>query len=154
MKQKPLLIVAALVFAISCASLSVKQRASATHQTVRGALVALDDFERDICRPAAPPKSNTCTATPAILTDAQHQELSRKFVQALDQDIRIGQAIIAWVPGQPPPSDIPSLQSTVGEIRKVVETLTPSPKVAEFLNRVDAAIAKVRELLLSFGGGL
>lgn len=154
MRQRSLLIIAAIVFAVSCASLSVKQRVSATHQTVRGALVALDDFERDICRPAPPPNSNRCTATPAILTDAQHQEISRKFVQAFDQDIRIGQAIIAWVPGQPPPSDLPSLQSTVGEIRKVVEALTPSPKVAEFLNKVDAVIAKVRELVLSFGGGL
>jgi hypothetical protein len=154
MRQKHLAVVMlALIFAVSCASLSVKQSVSAAHQTVRGTLVALDDFERSLCQPAPAPKSNTCTANPRIVTDAQHQQISRAFVTAYEQDIRIGQAIIAWVPGQPIPSDIPSLQATVGEIRKVVETLSPSPKVTEFFAKVDAVIAQIQDLIRKFAGG-
>lgn len=152
MRQRTFALIVTLALTCACASISVKQSVSAAHQTVRGTLVALDDFERAICAPD-PAATNRCTAQPVIVTDAVHQRVSRAFSQAYATDIRLGQAIIAWAPGQPVPTDLAALQTTVNEIRQAVTTLAPSPKVSEFFAKVDAVILRIQDLARQFAGG-
>lgn len=111
-----------------CASVPLKQRASATHQTVHAALVAIDDLERQLCAPA-PTQPNHCTAPAAAtigLTDAKHQELSRQLVVAYRADAKLSTALITWRAGDPPPADLPTILRDAQETLAAVKPLTGS----------------------------
>lgn len=148
--KRQIITILALTFAVSCASLSVKQRASNTHQIVHASLLAVDDSERLVCLPAPPPKSNTCTREPRLITDAKHQEVSRLLDQAYEVDIRLSRAIIAWVPGQPVPSDIASLSALANQIKAIAATLQPSGEVSGWIAKADEWLKALDALNISF----
>jgi len=146
--------IVALTVAVACASLSVKQQALAAHQTAHSAIVAIDDFERTVCKPNPPPADNTCSAVPRVLTDDQHQRVSAAIVRAYEADIRVGRAIILWQPGQPAPAALPALQAAVQEVETIVHELAPgSARVDELFARAQALVERVRTLILRFAGG-
>lgn len=154
-------IAALLAAAVGCASLTVKQRASQTHQTIRQVLNAIDDLELAICQPAQAEPGH-CTNPANLITDAQHQEVSRVLVQAFEADIKVGRAIIAWQPclpnldpaapcvPTPPPTDLATLRGYVDQVKGVVLALAPSQKAKDLLELVSSVLAMVDEMTASF----
>ncbi len=143
MKSRVLALILALSFA-GCASTPLKQRVSAGQQTVRTAIVAVDDLERKLCEPA-PAQVNHCTAPGAVavgLTDAKHQEISRAIAKALDSDVKVSAAIIAWRSGEPMPKDLPSLLADANDTLIAIQPLGVSSalyiKAQALLQRVAA----------------
>lgn len=133
----------ALVLVTGCASTPIKAKVSATHQTVREAIVAVDELERQLCAPD-PAQVNHCTAPSASavgLTDAKHQEISRALARAFDKDIKVAAAIIAWRSGEPMPKDLPSLLADANDTLIAIQPLTNSSLVSKaqtLLSRVAA----------------
>lgn len=148
---RKIVVVGVLVASAACASLSVKQKASQAHLSVRQGLIAVDELERGICQPN-PLAVNTCTANPRIITDAQHQEVSRLLADAFRADARVGQAIIAWAPGTPAPSDLVSLQTYVNQVQAIAEVLQPNPQTTELIARVKALLDAIVAANAAFGG--
>ena len=151
MRMQRIALTCVLVVSAACASLSVKQKASNAHLSVRQALVAVDELERGICLPN-PAAVNTCTAKPVVITDAQHQQVSRLLAQAFAADARVGEAIIAWVPGTPTPTDLISLQTYVNQVQAIANALPVNPKVSELIARVQALLDAIVAANAAFGG--
>lgn len=126
-RRVPSTLAAALVLLVAgCASVPLKQKVSATHQTLHQALVSADDLERALCAPD-PAAVNHCTSpsAPSIgLTDAVHQDISRKFVKAYENDLRLSAALIAWKAGDPAPKDLVTLVADAQATYDAVKPLT------------------------------
>ena len=142
MKRLVVLILALVV--TGCASTPLKQRVSASHQAVRMAITSVDDLERKLCEPA-PTAVNRCTAPGAAavgLTDAKHQEISRALAKALDTDVKVSAAIIAWRSGEPMPKDLPSLLADANDTLIAIQPLGLSSQLyqraSDLLKRVAA----------------
>ena len=145
--------IAALVLGASllagCASVPVKQHVSAKHQTVHQALVILDDAERALCQPKPAPLSNECaspTAAAIGLTNAKHQEFSRKLAAAFALDAKVGAAVIAWRAGDPVPADLSTLFRDAQDIAAVANTITDNPLV----DKAQTLIARLLQLIDAF----
>lgn len=149
--KKILIPIVLAIAAVSCAGLSVKQKAHNAHMSVRSALVAVDEFERGMCQPA-PAAVNTCTAKPVLITDQQHQQVSRLLREAFEADARLGAAIIAWKPGAPVPTDLPSLEQLVTQLEQIALALSPTSAAAELITRVRALVSAVATTSAAFGG--
>lgn len=133
----------------ACASLPAKQQVSAKHQTVHQALVILDDAERALCQPKPEPLSNECaspTAAAIGLTDAKHQDFSRKLAQAFTLDAKVGAAVIAWRAGDPVPADLSTLVRDAQDIAAVANTITNNPLV----DKAQTLIARLLQLVDAF----
>jgi hypothetical protein len=137
-------IVLALALLTGCASTQIKQKVSAGHQTVRAAIVSVDDLERRLCEPA-PTQPNHCTATGAAavgLTDAKHQEISRALAKAYDSDVKVSAAIIAWRSGDPMPKDLPTLLADANDTLLAIQPIAGQSslyaKATDLLKRVAA----------------
>lgn len=145
---------AAIVAAIlltACASVPIKQRVSQAHQVAHQALVTLDDAERRLCQPV-PAATNTCgnpVAASLGLTNAKHQDFSRRLAAAFAADAKAGVAIVAWRAGDPVPTDLSTLFRDVQDLAVVANTITDNPIV----DKAQAAIARVKAVIDAFGGG-
>lgn len=130
-----------------CASVPLKQKLSTAHQSVREAIVQLDEAERQLCGPA-PAQPNHCTTIAAQvvgLTDARHQAISRQLVQAYETDIKAGTALIAWRAGDPPPTDLTQLLTDAQETLAAIQALSYLPlveKAQTFVARAQALLAR------------
>ena len=151
----PTLLIGALLLATSAmtCSLTAKEKVSRGHLTVHAALIAADDYERQICVPN-PTATNLCTSPLKIITDAQHQAFSRLLVQAYDADIRIGRAIIAWQPGMPVPTDVASLKDFTMQALAIANALAPSPQMTTFTANVNAILVAINDIMLAFASKL
>jgi len=140
---------AVLSMAVACASLPLKQRVSQTHQTVREAIVAVDEAERLLCGPMPAPNENRCaspTAAAIGLTDAKHQAISRTLAQAYEADVRVGAAIVAWRAGDPPPADLDALLARAQETLSVAATVADST----FASKAQTLVARAQRLVAAF----
>ncbi len=136
----------------ACASLSVKQKAYATHQTMHSALVALDHAERAVCGvdPAAP---NHCLASPPVITNAQHQAISTRIIKLYDLDESLSKLIVTWKPGQPVPVDVATLQTYVTEIGDLARAIKPGPQTDALIAKATDLSAAAAKLIAAFSGG-
>lgn len=142
----------ALTLSTNCASVSLKQKVSETHQTVRTALVAIDDAEAAACQPAAD-APNHCTSPAAAtigLTDAKHQQLSRLLADAFDKDAKVSAALIAWKAGDPMPTDLPTLLADANGALTVAQSFAPSSPILAKVQSLLSALAQLQSVL---GGG-
>lgn len=144
-------VIAALVVSTACASLSVKQRVSQSHLTAHSVLVALDRLEEQLCQPK-PQAVNQCAANPRVITDAQHQAVSRLIAQAAAADARIGEAIIAWKAGTPVPKDVVALKAYALQVQAIARSLEPSGRVSEFIELAVQLLDAVDAIVVGFGG--
>lgn len=143
-----LAVVSIVLLYASCTSVPLKQKVATTHQTLHTALIAADDLERQLCAPD-PARVNHCTSPSAVtigLTDALHQDISRRFVKAYETDLRLSAAIIAWKAGDPPPSDLTSLVADAQATYDAVKPLTGigtalADKVQTWLDKAAALAA-------------
>lgn len=146
-----LIILTAWTLALAgCRSLPIKQKASATHQTVHAALVAVDDLERQLCQPA-PAQPNRCTSPAAAsigLTDALHQDLSRKLVLAYRADAKLSTTLITWRAGDPAPSDLNAVLQDARDTLAAVKPLTGSG--ASLVDKVQLWLDRLIDLQLLF----
>lgn len=147
------LLAIALSSACATGALSVKQQTSTVHRGVHAALSAIDDTEIILCAPAqATPW--TCTRKPPLVTDAQHQQLSKLLRDAYDADIKLGYAIIAWQPNMPTPPELATLTAILDQIAAVGGALTGGdPTVARFVAAARLAIAEAQRVAAAFRGG-
>jgi hypothetical protein len=139
--------------------LTTKQRISQAHQTVRAILVTADDAELVACAPD-PMQLSHCTNPLHLITDAQHVKFSDAMVTAYIEDIKVGQAIIAWKPclpespvGQclptPVPSTIGELRAAVTQIQAVAQAFGPSAQVNNILASIAEALVGVDRIVLA-----
>lgn len=134
---------------MGCASMPIKAKVSAGHQILRDAVVAFDETERALCRPD-PVTPSHCTAVPAVVTDVQHQAISKTLVKVFETDKTLSAAIIAWRAGDPIPADVPTLVADTIEAFNVAASFAPSnsPLVAQ----ARAVLIQVAALVALFGG--
>lgn len=143
----PLLLVALVLSA--CASVPVKQKVSASHQTLRQAIVAVDDAERLLCAPKPAPLSHECgnpVAATLGLTNEKHQALSRALARAYEYDVKTGAAIVAWRAGDPVPSEIGQLMTYAQEVLVTANTLSD----AAFIDKAQVLVARAQALITTF----
>ncbi len=143
-----------ILLVLSACSLPLKQQVSAVHLTVHQTLVALDDAERAYCKPS-PAQPNHCTATPVVVSDANHQKLSGYFVSAYEADKKVGTAIIAWQPNAPLPTDLPTLFDDARQTLATVTSFAPQAGASSLVTKATAfldAVAKLQDLLQKKGG--
>ena len=140
---KALLIVPTLVWALlvtgACASLKTKDQLSRATQSVYATLQTLDALETNVCKPATPPNSNLCTATPRILTDRDHQAISRYLAQAYGANEQALRLLAAWDPSTPKPTNLPSARIYLEQIKSLLQAIPQAPpEIAQLLNLVQA----------------
>lgn len=129
----------------ACQSVPLKQRVSTTHQIARSAVVEADDAERRLCQPAPSPASNHCTnpvAASVGLTDAKHQELSRKFAEVYRLDIAAGNAIVTWRAGDPVPTSVQDFLAAAHDLL----TVSQSVQSTALATRLQAVVARAQAL--------
>lgn len=153
MKGFRLVALITLAFSFSaCASLTVQQRLSAGRQTVRAAIVAVDELELRLCAPN-PAKVNTCTAEPRILEDVQHQRLSALLAKAYDEDAAATIAIRNWSQDLPVPTSLATLQASLQALHDEIAGYKPNSRITELLGRARAAVELANQLAKLAGGG-
>lgn len=150
--RNTLILTLALVWSTGCASVPLKQKVSEAHQTVRQALVAIDDAEVAACQPSGD-APNHCTSPAAAtigLTDAKHQQLSRLLADAFDKDAKVSAALIAWKAGDPMPTDLPTLLADANGALTVAQSFAPSSPI---LAKVQSLLSALTQLQTVLGGG-
>lgn len=154
MRSGPVVLLALALGALTlngCASLPAKQKVSQAHQVAHQALVTIDEAERALCQPV-PAATNTCgnpAAAALGLTNAKHQDFSRKLAKAFDDDVKAGVAIVAWRAGDPVPADLATLFQDAQDLAAVANTITDNP----LATKVQTFIVRLRDVLDAFGGG-
>jgi uncharacterized protein YceK len=153
MKSRNIIAVLAIVALAGCASVPVKQKASETHQALRTALTSADDLERALCgmTPAAPNHCTTTAAATVGLTDAVHQDVSRRFAHAYEADQKVAAALIAWKAGDPAPADLAGLLADAQAALVAVKPLTGSGQ--QLTGKVQAWLDEVQSLVALFQKG-
>lgn len=149
------LLVSLVVFATACSSLPAKQIAVQSNKLAGQSIWALQDTERRICNQASFDKDplvpiTECTgplATAATLTTAKHQEFAKVLTRAYQLRIRVDFALLAWQPGQPAPTELPSLQQAADEALKLARALTQTNEQRELVTLADTVVTEVRNIV-------
>ncbi len=140
------IVLVALLLAVSCASLPLKQRAVVSLSASETALEASHDAERLLCSPTAnqaQPITHCDGAQAATigLTDAKHQQLARLYSTAFAAEIVAATALKAWQAGDPPPVTIGDYRKDLDAILVLIGTTIPAsqPTVTKIQAAADAA---------------
>jgi len=152
-----LYLIVVILLSAGC-SVAIKQRVSESHQAVRLALTAFDDFEHETCRPSlvdAPPvHRGDCTNSEAAaigLTSALNQKIAQSLIKAFEADKKVSAAIIAWKAGDPPPADLSQLLTDAQAAFDVVKTFAPAG--SQLLVKGQQVLDEISKLVVLFGGG-
>lgn len=107
-------------------------------QSVAAALFAIQDAEESAYRLGK-------------LTPAQHMSFNQGMLAALMLGKEFNSAVRAWVPGQPPPDQLPKLKDALKQLSTVLIATFPPDVQLEIQNLVSAAYDAVLAVILAAG---
>jgi hypothetical protein len=73
-------------------------------------------------------------------------------VRAYALDAKVGNAIIAWKPGMPPPADLASLRDVTSNLIGVIRAFGPSDKATQMLAYAQQSLDELTRIIDAFGG--
>lgn len=140
---------------VACASMPAKQVAVQSNKLAGQSIWALQDTERRICNQAAFDKDplapiTECAgplSTAAKLTTETHKQFASVLARAYQLRIRVDLALLAWQPGQPAPTELPSLQQAADEALKLARALAQTNEQKELVTLADTVVTEVRNIV-------
>jgi hypothetical protein len=149
-----LFIALALVSAVSCASLSLKQNAVISLQASETALESAHDAERLLCSPTADQTQaiTHCDGAGAQalgLTDAKHQQPARLFSTAFGAEAIAANALTVWRAGDHAPSNVADYQKDLDDILALVQQTFPATHVT--VTKAQAAVDEAAKIAVILG---
>jgi hypothetical protein len=144
----------ALVLAVSCASLPLKQKAVVSLAASETALEAAHDTERALCAPTADQtKAIThCDGAQAAtlqLTDARHVAIAAVFSKAFDTEIKAAEALKVWRAGEPAPVGVAAYQKDLADLLALVAQTIPKSK--DVVSKIQLALDQAAATALLLG---
>jgi hypothetical protein len=129
--MKRIVIASVCLFAISCASLPIKQQAVVSLQASELALESSHNLERSLCAPSANQAEaiTTCNGPNAVtlgLTTERHQQLAAIYSKAFATEVLAANSLKAWKAGDPKPSSLLDYQKILGELLIALSQFIPN----------------------------
>lgn len=150
----------AIMLAASCASVPAKQRAVLANQSAGQVVWTLQDTERRLCNQASFDKDPNVPITEcagpmadaAKLTTDKHREFAKTLSQVYALRLKVDTALLLWQPGQPPPSELQSLQGQAEALLAIARSLATTDKQRELIEAGQTLIAEIEKIAKAIKG--
>lgn len=139
--RRRLAIAVALIGALACASVPLKQRLTLGVQTAHTAVAGAQDIERALY-----------TTQAVVVTRETHARFAAFFVRYFSAEQKVATGLLAWRAGDPAPSDLADALQVLRETVAVAETLTAGADRESLLGKLHAGIIELTRVLDALKG--